>query len=106
MSITEVLYIVLAFQIPFDSTSGAKQTQQVAFHRLKLVSTDEQRANTLTLSRSRGCARRIPDETLSFSPSVTSKPIQTVSDCGSRVASSKGAAGKQAVIRVVRGIHF
>jgi hypothetical protein len=44
--------------------------------------------------------------TLSFGPSATSKPIQTVSDCGSRLASFKGAAGKQAVIRAVRGIHF
>jgi hypothetical protein len=45
--ITEIPNTFLAFRIPFDSTSklekrcsGPKQTQQVAFHRLKLVSTE------------------------------------------------------------------
>jgi hypothetical protein len=41
--------------------------------------------------------------TLSFSPSVTSKPIQKVSYCGGRVASFKGGASKEAIICVVRG---
>ena len=45
--ITEVSNTLLAFRIPFDSTSklekrcsGPKQTQQVAFDRLKRVSTE------------------------------------------------------------------
>lgn len=101
-----LLTTLLAFQIRFDSTSGPKQTQQVAFHRRKLVSTDERRAPTLSHSREAEDVSEGSLMTLSFNPSVTSKPIQAVFDCGSRVASSKGAAGKQAVIRVVRRIHF